>query len=287
MVRIPTGVFRMGGDDPDAFPDDGEGPVRTVTLRAFAIDATCVSNAQFATFVKATTYVTDAERFGWSYVFHSLLTPEARRHVVDGVVPDAPWWLAVQGATWRSPDGPGSTSATRQNHPVVHVSWNDAAAYAAWIGKRLPTEAEWERGARGGVDQARFPWGDDLTPRGRHRCNIWQGDFPYLNTAADGYVGTAPVDAFAPNGYGLYNTSGNVWEWCADWWSHDWHVPDSPETRDNPHGPATGTAKVTRGGSYLCHASYCNRYRVAARTYNTIDSSTGHMGFRCAADIPA
>lgn len=286
MVEIPGGAFRMGGSDSDAFPDDGEGPVRTVTLRPFAIDPTCVTNAQFATFVKATGYVTEAERFGWSYVFHLLLTVEAQRHVMDGVVPSAPWWLAVRGASWRTPDGPGSTSATRQNHPAVHVSWNDAAAYTAWAGKRLPTEAEWERSARGGLDQARFPWGDELTPRGRHRCNIWQGDFPRVNTAADGYLGTAPVDAFAPNGFGLYNTSGNVWEWCADWWSADWHVPDRPETRDNPRGPTSGAAKVSRGGSYLCHASYCNRYRVAARTFNTVDSSTGHTGFRCAADLP-
>jgi formylglycine-generating enzyme len=287
MLHIPAGQFWMGGNDPDAFPDDGEGPVRTVTLRSFAIDATCVSNVQFATFVKATGYVTEAERFGWSFAFHLLLAPEARQHVMDGVVPEAPWWLPVRGASWRVPDGPGSTCATRQNHPVVHVSWNDAAAYAAWSGKRLPTEAEWERAARGGLDQARYPWGDELTPRGRHRCNIWQGHFPTLNTGEDGYLGTAPVDAFAPNAYGLYNTAGNVWEWCADWWSNSWHIPDSADTRKDPRGPASGTARVSRGGSYLCHASYCNRYRVAARTYNTIDSSTGHMGFRCAADLPA
>jgi len=140
--------------------------------------------------------------------------------------------------------------------------------------------------ARGGLERARFPWGDELSPRGKHRCNIWQGEFPIVNTATDGFVGTAPVTAFAPNAYGLYNTSGNVWEWCSDRWSTTWHVESRPDTRVNPRGPATGTDRVTRGGSYLCHASYCNRYRVAARTHNTPDSSTGHIGFRCAADVP-
>jgi formylglycine-generating enzyme required for sulfatase activity len=285
MVHIPGGTFQMGSEDLDTFPADGEGPVREVTVGPFAIEPTCVTNAQFAAFVKATGYVTEAERFGWSYVFHLLVGPEARRHLIDGVVPGAPWWLGVRGATWRSPEGPGSTFATRQNHPVVHVSWHDAAAYCAWAGKRLPTEAEWELAARGGLERARFPWGDELTPRGKHRCNIWQGEFPTRNTAEDGYTGTAPVTAYAPNGFRLYNMAGNVWEWCNDWWSSTWHREPRPETRANPQGPPTGTDKVTRGGSYLCHASYCNRYRVAARTHNTPESSTGHIGFRCAAEL--
>jgi formylglycine-generating enzyme required for sulfatase activity len=284
MVRVDGGAFRMGGADPDAFPDDGEGPVRTVTLRQYHIDATCVTNAQFATFAKATGYVTDAERIGWSFVFDGLVGAAARADVLAGGVPGAPWWRAVRGATWRTPRGAGSTVGDRPNHPVVHVSHADAGAYAAWAGKRLPTEAEWEMAARGGLDQARFPWGDDLTPKGRHRCNIWQGTFPTRDTAEDGYAGTAPVKAFTPNAYGLYNTSGNVWEWCADWFSTTWHAAERPETRDDPTGPPDGTARVIRGGSYMCHHSYCNRYRVAARTSNTPDSSTGHMGFRCAAD---
>jgi sulfatase modifying factor 1 len=283
MVRVPGGAFRMGTDDP-GFPDDGEGPLRVVRLRPFHIDPTAVTNVQFATFAKATGYVTDAERLGWSYVFAGFVGPAARGHVLDGTVPDAPWWWAVAGASWRSPEGPGSTIARRQSHPVVHVSWNDAAAYAAWAGKRLPTEAEWEMAARGGLDQARFPWGDELTPGGRHRCNIWQGRFPVENTGADGHLGTAPVKAFPPNRFGLYNVAGNVWEWCADRWSSTWHAHDRPETRVDPLGPPTGDQRVIRGGSYLCHASYCHRYRVAARTSNTPDSSTGHMGFRCAAD---
>jgi len=283
MVQVPAGDFLMGSDDPDTFAADGEGPVRTVHLPRYFIDATAVTTRQFAAFVKSAGYQTDAERFGWSYVFYALLAPEARLAVRDGVVPDAPWWIPIDGANWRAPEGPGSDVATRPNYPVVHVSWHDAAAYAAWVGKRLPTEAEWERAARGGRTHARFPWGDELAPRGEHRCNIWQGEFPRFNSGEDGYVGLAPVKAFRPNGFGLYNTSGNVWEWCSDRWSATWHREDRPETRIDPQGPSGGAERVIRGGSYLCHASYCNRYRVAARTWNTPESTTGHTGFRCAA----
>jgi formylglycine-generating enzyme required for sulfatase activity len=280
MVRIAGGEFRMGGADEDANPEDGEGPVRTVTVSPFLMDATAVTVRQFATFVKATGYVTEAERFGWSFVFHLFVGAEQRPHVRDASVPGAPWWLAVDGADWRHPDGPGSTVDNRQ--PVVHVSWHDAAAYAAWAGKRLPTEAEWELAARGGLDQARYPWGDELVPRGRWRCNIWQGTFPVENTAEDRHVGTAPVKSFPPNGNGLYEVAGNVWEWCADRWSSTWHAQDRQETRVDPQGPPDGESRVIRGGSYLCHHSYCNRYRVAARTANTPDSSSGNTGFRCA-----
>lgn len=285
MATVPAGSFRMGGDDPCAFPADGEGPVRTVTTRPYRIDACTVTNRQFSRFVRDTGHVTDAERYGWSFVFYALVHPQARQEAREGQVPQAPWWLAVGGATWRAPYGPGSGLRGLDHHPVVHVSWHDAAAYAAWAGKRLPTEAEWERGARGGLDQARYPWGDELLPRGRHRCNIWQGSFPGHNTGEDGHLATAPAKSFRANGYGLYNVAGNVWEWCADWWSTDWHVPDTSGTREDPAGPGEGTAKVIRGGSYLCHSSYCNRYRVAARTSNTPDTSTGHTGFRCVADI--
>ena len=286
MVEITGGEFRMGSEDPDCFADDGEGPVRSVHVTRFHIDRTAVSNADFGAFVDATGYRTEAEGFGWSFVFAAFVEGTGRGGVLDARVPGAPWWLAVRGANWRTPAGLGSDVRALPHHPVVHVSFHDATAYAAWAGKRLPTEAEWEKAARGGLEGQRYPWGDRLTPKGEHRCNIWQGEFPRHNTAGDGYLGTAPVKAFRPNRFGLFNTSGNVWEWTADRWSTDWHAAESAATSVDPGGPAEGESRVVRGGSYLCHDSYCNRYRVAARTHNTPDSSTGHTGFRCAADLP-
>lgn len=285
MVLIPGGRFRMGSDAADVFPADGEGPVRTVQVDDFRISRTAVTNDDFAAFVQDTGHITEAERFGWSYVFADLLHPAAGRHVIDGTVAGAPWWRGVRHTTWACPFGPGSTLEGLGGHPVVHVSWNDAQAYSAWAGARLPTEAEWEKAARGGLDRATYPWGDELTPDGEHRANIWQGTFPEHNTGDDGYPATAPVQAFAPNAFGLHNMAGNVWEWTSDWWSPTWHVRPSAETRINPQGPPAGSARVVRGGSYLCHRSYCNRYRVAARTSSTPDSSLGHTGFRLAADV--
>ena len=278
MVLIPGGTFRMGCDADEGEPGDGEGPSRLVTLDPFWVDAMAVSNAQFAAFIEATHYETTAESAGWSFVFAGLLPDDfpATRGVAE-----TPWWREVLGANWRTPEGPASSIETRLEHPVTHVSWHDAAAYAAWAGKRLPTEAEWECAARGGLEGKRYPWGDELTPGGQHRCNIWQGQFPGQNTNDDGFYATAPVDAFEPNGYGLYNTSGNAWEWCAEWFS----AHHSGEPLVNPRGPEQGTQRVIRGGSYLCHESYCFRYRVAARSANTPASTTGHMGFRCARDI--
>jgi formylglycine-generating enzyme required for sulfatase activity len=282
MARVRGAEYRMGTEDRSGFPADGEGPVRDVQVDSFRIDIAAVTNSQFAEFIGASGYRTEAETYGWSYVFHMLASEEVKRRTPQR--PDTtPWWVPVSGAYWAAPEGPGSDVDKRMDHPVIHVSWNDAVAYCDWAGTRLPTEAEWEFAARGGLDQRRYPWGDKLTPKGEHRCNIWQGTFPEVNSSADGWVGTAPVDAYKPNGFGLYNTSGNVWEWCADWFSPSYHLRAE---RENPQGPATGQRRVLRGGSYLCHRSYCNRYRVAARSSNTPDSSAGNLGFRCVRSIP-
>jgi formylglycine-generating enzyme required for sulfatase activity len=270
----------MGTDYPNGFPADGESPVRPVTLSPFAIDRHPVTNAEFAAFVDATGYHTEAERFGWSFVFWSHIPTDRFDELVEDTVAAAPWWCKVSGSSWKQPEGPGSNIHGRLTHPAVHVSWNDASAYAAWSSKALPTEAQWEYAARGGLEQKLYPWGDELTPNGQHRCNIWQGQFPNEDTGEDGYAGTCPVDAFPPNGYGIHSVTGNVWEWCADWF----HAQFSSEMKlHDPIGPSDGRSKVMKGGSFLCHASYCNRYRVAARTFNTPDSSASNIGFRCIA----
>jgi formylglycine-generating enzyme required for sulfatase activity len=282
MVRVDGGAFTMGTDSDIGFPQDGEGPAREVHVDPFYVDRHAVTNAEFLEFVRDTGYTTEAETYGWSFVFEDFLTPEAESHVMQAVEA-APWWVAVEEAWWFRPEGPGSSVEDRHDHPVTQVSWRDAVAYAEWAGKRLPTEAEWEKAARGGVDGTRFPWGDELEPGGEHRCNVWQGDFPDHNTGDDGFLRTAPVDAFDPNGVGLYNSSGNVWEWCADWFSADHHTTDAYDP-DNPTGPEVGDERVMRGGSYLCHESWCNRYRLPARSSNTPDSGTGNIGFRCVVD---
>lgn len=266
MVKIPAGAFLMGNNDEDTFADDGEGPVREVFVEDYMIDVTTVTNRQFTCFVQATAYITDAERYGWSFVFN-LLLPDGVNTSEFEVVADTPWWCMVPGAYWARPEGEGSSIHARMDHPVVHVSWNDATAYCRWAGKRLPTEAEWEKAARGGLEQCKYPWGNELSPNGIHQCNIWQGNFPHYNSLDDGYLGTAPANAYQPNGYGLYNCAGNVWEWCATGF-------------DN-----SSTARVIKGGSFLCHSSYCNRYRVAARSANTPDSSSSNMGFRCVTSL--
>jgi len=281
MVGLGGGSFLMGTDDDIGFPDDGEGPVREVTLSPFRIDRTSVTNEQFQRFVDETGHLTEAERFGWSFVFRLFVSRKLVQRGIARKVEGLSWWYGVYGATWSRPEGPGSHVRDRMDHPVVHVTWNDAAEFAKWAGKRLPTEAEWEYAARGGLVQKRYVWGDELTPGGEHRCNIWQGTFPTVNSREDGYAGTCPVTEFKPNGFGIYNMAGNVWEWCSDWFSATFH---GGGPRADPAGPPSGTARVMKGGSYLCHDSYCNRYRVAARTSNTPDSSTGNLGFRCAAD---
>lgn len=281
MIYLPGGSFLMGTENKEGFPADGEGPVREVQLDPFYIDPHPVTNADFAEFVDATGYKTEAQEFGWSFVFYSFLSSKQAKRSRNRQVPDAPWWRGVKAARWKWPEGRGSHLGERWDHPVVHVSWNDAVAYCKWAGKRLPTEAEWEYAARGGLQQQTYAWGDELTPEGKHMCNIWQGVFPTKNSTKDGYLGTSPVGTYPANGYGLYDVAGNVWEWCSDWFSPDHHI-EGP--RENPVGPPKGQAKVMRGGSYLCHESYCNRYRVAARTSNTPDSSTGNIGFRCVVD---
>jgi formylglycine-generating enzyme required for sulfatase activity len=279
MVFLPGGRFLMGSDGPESWKADGEGPVREVEVEPFWIDECAVTNAQFAKFIDATDYRTEAEVFGWSFVFYKHVNADNKKGA-RGFSGEANWWLGIDGAYWRRPEGPGSDLKKRLDHPVVHVSWNDAVAYCNWAGKTLPTEAQWEYAARGGLEQKLYPWGDELTPRGKggkteHRCNIWQGKFPDLDTGADGWKNTAPAKTFLPNGYGLYQMSGNTWEWCADWFSRvHTSVP-------SPAGASLATHKVTKGGSFLCHSSYCNRYRVAARTANTPDSTTSHTGFRC------
>ena len=278
MASLPGGTFLMGTDNPDGFPQDGEGPVRAVTVDLFSIDISPVTNELFSRFVAATGYRTEAERFGWSFVFWSHL-PEARfSELVADTVAGAPWWCKVRGARWDAPEGPGSDVARRATHPVVHVSWNDAQAFCGWSGQRLPTEAQWEYAARGGLEQKLYPWGDKLRPGGEHRCNIWQGEFPKHDTGDDGYAGTSPVNAFAPNDFGLNSMTGNTWEWCSDWFDTEFHRNSSGI---NPQGPPAGETRVMKGGSFLCHKSYCNRYRVAARSSNTPDSSTSNLGFRC------
>ena len=280
MVLLNGGQFLMGTEDDVSFPADGEGPIRQVSVNPFYIDECSVTNHQFEPFVRATNYRTEAERFGWSFVFHIFVPPKVKPTVTQSVA-EVPWWWQVKGAYWRRPEGPGTNLKTRWDHPVTHVSWNDATAYCDWAGKRLLTEAEWEYAARGGLEQKRYFWGDELVPDGKHMCNIWQGNFPDENTAEDGYKGTAPARSYSSNGFGLYDVAGNVWEWTADWFDSAFHI-DGP--RDNPKGPPSGSSKTIRGGSYLCHDSYCNRYRVAARSANTPDSSTGNIGFRCAVD---
>jgi formylglycine-generating enzyme required for sulfatase activity len=276
FVELDAATFTMGTDRAHGYPGDGEGPAHRVGLSPFSIGSTTVTNEQFAAFVSATGHRSDAEGFGWSFVFAGLLPddfPETRG------VSTAPWWRQVEGADWSHPEGPGSSLEGREKHPVVHVSWDDAVAYCAWSGNRLPTEAQWEYAARGGLAQQPFPWGSKLMPDGKYRMNVFQGRFPDRNTAADGHAGTAPVGSFEPNGYGLYDVTGNVWEWTADWFDTGYYAV-SPDT--DPGGPADGTHRVMRGGSYLCHASYCNRYRVDARSASAPDSSTGNVGFRVA-----
>jgi formylglycine-generating enzyme required for sulfatase activity len=281
MVKIPAGPFSMGTNNALAYPTDGEGPRRIIELPEFWIDQMAVSNLDFSEFVEATGYVTEAEVSGWSFVPRYLVA-ELDIEFLIGSSASTPWWVGVKGAHWRQPRGPSSSSLDLQNHPVVHVSWEEANAFAQWSGKRLPTEAEWEKAARGGRENTLYPWGDDLMVDGKFACNIWQGEFPQFNSGEDGYLGTSPVTAFKPNGFELYNVSGNVWEWCSDWWSNNSNYIDNYDGKIlNSLSPVFSESKVIKGGSFMCHDSYCNRYRLSARASHSPKGFTAHIGFRC------
>jgi formylglycine-generating enzyme required for sulfatase activity len=262
MVLINGGTFDMGTND--GMPN--EGPAHKVQLNAFWIDQHEVTVSDFSKFVAATNFQTDAEKLGWSGVFNM----------------SSHSWEVVQGADWRHPEG--RQSQAEQDEPVCHVSWGDAASYAKWAGKRLPTEAEWEYAARGGLEGKTYPWGDDLRPGGKPAANWWQGRFPDENTGEDGFIGRAPVMSFRPNGYGLFDVVGNVWEWCSDWYGEDYYLK-TPSLE--PTGPEIGEERVIRGGSWLCSENYCTNYRVAARSHAAPDSGLNNLGFRCVRDIEA
>lgn len=296
MVLIPAGKFKMGSDY-DMFTDAK--PIHEVELDAFYMDEHPVTNAEFEKFVKETGYVTTAEEKPKKEDFPGV--PEEK--LVAGSVTFTPpnhevpltdvtqWWSYVGGACWKHPEGPKSTIKGRENHPVVHISWYDAAAYAKWAGKRLPTEAEFEYAQRGGLEQKDYVWGDEMNPNGKIMANIFQGTFPNDNKKEDGYDRTSPVDKFPPNGYGLYDMSGNVWQWCSDWYRPDYYS-ESPSK--NPQGPSSSNdpdepgvyKRVQKGGSFLCCDTYCSRYRPGGRGKGAMDSGASHVGFRCVKDVP-
>jgi formylglycine-generating enzyme required for sulfatase activity len=303
MVKIPGGDFLMGASDKEGRPD--EYPQHTVHVDGFYMDATEVTNAMFAEFVKATGYITTAERTpDWEELKKQL--PPGTPRPADSLLvaaslvftpPSQPvqlnnvsqWWQWVKGADWKHPQGPGSSIKGKENFPVVHVSWDDATAYAKWAGKRLPTEAEWEWAARAGFTNQPFTWGTEPVEKGQPKANIWQGHFPNRNTATDGFARVAPVKSFAANAYGLYDIAGNVWEWCSDWYRSDFYSQTGSKKLINPAGPSASSdpeeptvpKRVMRGGSFLCHASYCASYRVSARMKTSPDTGLEHTGFRC------
>jgi formylglycine-generating enzyme required for sulfatase activity len=283
QASVPGQTFAMGDAHDDGVRPDGEKPVHDVRVGAFSIDATTVTVADFRAFVDATGYRTESEFFGWSAVFRLAVAEQA---TVVGEMAGTPWWVGVSGADWAHPGGFGSSAV--DDHPVVHVSWNDAQAYCTWAGRRLPTEAEWECAARGGRPSSRYPWGDDLPAASA--CNIWQGSFPSHNTLEDGWLTTAPVRSFQPTEYGLWQPIGNVWEWCADWYRPDAYAtralpgaavrnPQGPSDSFDPQEPSAAKRSL-RGGSYLCTEQYCARYLVGSRGKSEISSGTSNLGFR-------
>ena len=302
MVWIPGGEFTMGSSHEGAPVQ--ERPARRVKLDGFWMDEHEVTNAEFQRFVEATGYVTTAEKIPDWEEMKKQVPPETPKPPAETLVagsivfkPTAgpvpldnlhQWWEWVPGASWKHPEGPASTLDGRDDHPVVHVAWGDAVAYATWAGKRLPTEAEWEYAARGGLADLKFTWGNDPPAEDAKLANIWQGDFPYRNTKLDGYDRTAPAKSYPPNGYGLYDMAGNVWEWCSDWYRADAYTLTGDELLVNPTGPARSwdhdpdvPKRAMRGGSFLCHVTYCESYRPAARQGTASDSGASHLGFRC------
>jgi len=263
-------------------PPDGESPQRKITIDTYWMDVYEVSNNEFSKFVDDTGYVTEAETFGNSFVVENEISDEIKAGITQAVAA-APWWLPVDNADWRRPYGIDGNIAelNMMDHPVMHVSWNDATEFCKWAGKRLPTEAEWEFACRDGREDRLHPWGNKEMPKGEHRMNVWQGEFPYGNTAEDGYPITSPVTEFPEQtSHGLKNIIGNVWEWTQDFWT----TRHSNKPKTNPTGPSSGTDKVKKGGSYMCTKQYCYRYRCGARSQNTPDSSASNLGFRCASD---
>lgn len=297
MVWIPGGEFRMGSDN--HYPE--EAPAHRVRVNGFWMDKFTVTNRDFARFVEATGYVTLAERPAnpedYPGALPEMLAPSSTMFKKPSCPVDMSnhfnWWVYVRGANWRSPRGPASTIKKLGDHPVVHVAYEDVEAYCLWAGKELPTEAEWEFAACGGLDGAEYVWGDEFTPDGKHMANTWQGNFPYRNTLDDGYEHTSPVGSFPANGYGLYDMAGNVWEWTTDWYREHGKITSPCCTLDNPRGgtleesfdprqPSIEVARrVTKGGSHLCAPNYCRRYRPAARMSQPVDTSISHLGFRC------
>ena len=275
FVSLAGGSFAMGAAD-GPHPEDGEGPVREVTLDPFALARLTVTNAAFETFAQDSGYVTQVERTGSSFVFEQLVPTGT---AIKSVVSRTAWWQEIEGANWRTPYGPkGLRADALPKHPVVHITRFDALAYCDWAGTRLPSEAEWEFAARSGLTSKPFPWGDSLLKEGVLQCNIWEGQFPYENTADDGHIGPSPAKCFEPNSFGLYAMTGNVWEWTADRFTN----LHSPRRVSNPKGPLNGGVYVAKGGSYLCHASYCMRYRTSSRQGLDPRTATGHIGFRVA-----
>lgn len=284
MILIKGGYYNIGTNGKEGFLEDLEGPQTRVYVKDFYIDETPVTNKEFLEFVKETNYVTDAERFGWSYVFSYFLDEETKKKSKQ--LDSLKWWYGVVGADFKHPEGRNSNIKDRLDHPVVHVSRNDALAYCKWANKRLPTEAEWEIAAKGGTENTMFYWADELSPNGKYFANTWQGEFPNVNTKDDGYTNTSPVKAYEPNQYGLYSMIGNVWEWCLNPQRVplEYFAENTSQEIYEKHNHISDESYAIKGGSFLCHHSYCKRYRIAARTGNTADSTTNHMGFRCVRD---